>query len=176
MTREEIIQKFVDPTSGIDVLIANPAACAESTLSAQDVLPCHLLRHVLQLANSSSLPPRSASIAWVDRRKSPPYYHFLQYNNSIDHDILTNVQKKAQSMSAIIDKDYPIYSLDMFAEDDEAEAYERLFGNRVSAFVGLHEPQISILFSLLQESGVRNIDYIKRRYLELHDLKALYIS
>ena len=32
-------------------------------------------------------------------------------------------------MSEIIDQDYPIYSLDMFAEDEELEAYERLFGN-----------------------------------------------
>jgi hypothetical protein len=31
-------------------------------------------------------------------------------------------------MAALIDRDYPIYSLDMFAEDEELEAYERLFG------------------------------------------------
>lgn len=39
-------------------------------------------------------------------------------------------------------------------------------GDRASAFEGLHEPHISVLFSLLQESGVRSRDYIKRRYLE----------
>ena len=31
-------------------------------------------------------------------------------------------------MSRIIDQDYAIYSLDMFAEDEELEAYDRLFG------------------------------------------------
>lgn len=30
LTREEIIQEFINPSSGVDVLIANPAACAES--------------------------------------------------------------------------------------------------------------------------------------------------
>ena len=31
-------------------------------------------------------------------------------------------------MSRVIDQEYPVYSLDMFAEDEEVEAYEQLFG------------------------------------------------
>ncbi len=38
--------------------------------------------------------------------------------------------------------------------------------NNVRPFDGLHEPQISALLNLLQESGLKKRDYIKRRYLE----------
>ncbi len=57
------------------------------------------------------------------------HYYFLQYEDTIDKDILANVQAKAEKMSQIIDQHYAIYSLDMFGEDEELEAYERLFGN-----------------------------------------------
>ena len=55
-------------------------------------------------------------------------YDFLQYQDTVDDDILENVQVKAERMSEIIDQDYAIYSLDMFAEDEELQAYDRLFG------------------------------------------------
>jgi hypothetical protein len=58
-------------------------------------------------------------------------YYFLQYQNSIDQDILNNLRRKAERMSKIIDQDYKIYSLDMFDdEDDELKAYDRLFGKK----------------------------------------------
>ena len=47
------------------------------------------------------------------------HYYFLQYDSSIDEDILANVERKAHLMSTMIDKDYPIYSLDMLAADEE---------------------------------------------------------
>lgn len=59
----------------------------------------------------------------------PAHYHFLQYAETFESDILANLQTKAVNMSRVIDQDYPIYSLDMFDEDDELEAYERLFGS-----------------------------------------------
>ena len=55
------------------------------------------------------------------------HYYFLQYADTIDADVLANLRKKSGAMSAIIDRDYPIYDLDMFSADDELEAYERLF-------------------------------------------------
>ena len=55
-------------------------------------------------------------------------YYFLQYENTIDQDIKVNLEKKAQKMYDVIEEDYSIYSLDMFEEDDQIEAYERLFG------------------------------------------------
>ena len=38
--------------------------------------------------------------------------------------------KEANKMNDVIEEDYNIYSLDMFEEDDELEAYERFFGNK----------------------------------------------
>ena len=55
------------------------------------------------------------------------HYHFLQYENTIDLDIKGNLDGKAKRMYEIIDEDYNIYSLDMFEEEGEIEAYERLF-------------------------------------------------
>ena len=59
----------------------------------------------------------------------PAYYYFLQYEDSIDSDILLNLQRKAKLMSDIVDQEYAIYSLDMFTDDDELQAYDRLFTN-----------------------------------------------
>ena len=58
------------------------------------------------------------------------HYHFLQYVGTVEEDILRNVQRKARQMSAVIDRDYAVYSMDMFEDDEELEAYGRLFGRR----------------------------------------------
>jgi SNF2 family DNA or RNA helicase len=126
LTREEIIQRFVSPTSGIDVLVANPAACAES-------ISLHkTCSHAIYYDVSYNCAQYLQSLDRIHRvggsEDKPSHYYFLQYDDSIDRDILANVERKAHLMSAVIDKDYPIYSLDMFAEDEEVEAYERLFG------------------------------------------------
>ena len=55
------------------------------------------------------------------------HYYFLQYENTIDQDIKANLERMAEKMYDIIEEDYSIYSLDMFEEDDEVQAYERLF-------------------------------------------------
>ena len=126
LTREEIIRRFVDPSSGIDVLVANPAACAES-------ISLHkTCSHAIYYDVSYNCAQYLQSLDRIHRvggsEDKQSHYYFLQYNDSIDEDILANVERKARLMSAVIDKDYPIYSLDMFAADEEVEAYERLFG------------------------------------------------
>lgn len=126
LTREQIIREFVDPRSGIDVLIANPAACAES-------ISLHkTCSHAIYYDISYNCAQYIQSLDRIHRvggsENKPAHYYFLQYEDSIDDDILANVQRKAENMSAIIDQNYAIYSLDMFAEDEEVEAYERLFG------------------------------------------------
>ena len=55
-------------------------------------------------------------------------YYFLQYEDSIDQDIITNLNEKAERMYSLIETDYNIYSLDMFTEDDDIDAYKRIFG------------------------------------------------
>lgn len=129
LTREQIRDKFVDEKSGLDILIANPAACAES-ISLHKT--CHhaiyydLTYNCAQYLQSLDRIHRVGGSETVEAN-----YYFLQYENSIDQDILNNLRRKAERMSRIIDQDYEIYSLDMFDdEDDELKAYDRLFGKK----------------------------------------------
>ena len=128
LTREQIIREFVAPRSGIDVLVANPAACAES-------ISLHkTCSHAIYYDMSYNCAQYLQSLDRIHRvggsEHKAAHYYFLQYEDTVDRDILANVQRKAQNMSAIIDQDYAIYSLDMFAEEEEVEAYERLFGKQ----------------------------------------------
>ena len=128
LSREGIIRDFVRPNSGVDVLVANPAACAES-------ISLHkTCSHAIYYDLSYNCAQYLQSLDRIHRvggsEEKEAHYHFLQYEYSLDQDIFANLQNKAARMSEIIDQDYPIYSLDMFAEDEELEAYERLFGNK----------------------------------------------
>lgn len=125
LTREEIIREFVDPSSGVDVLVANPAACAES-------ISLHkTCSHAIYYDLSYNCAQYLQSLDRIHRvggsEDTPARYYFLQYEDTIDSDILVNVQRKAENMSAILDKDYAIISLDMFDGDEELQAYGKLF-------------------------------------------------
>ena len=126
-TREEIRDEFVDPKSGLDILIANPAACAESISlhkTCQNAVYYDLTYNCAQYLQSLDRIHRVGGSETIQAN-----YYFLQYKNSIDQDILSNLRRKAEKMSRIIDQDYRIYSLDMFDdEEDEIKAYDRLFG------------------------------------------------
>ena len=125
LTRHEIVQEFVDPDSGIDVLLANPAACAESVSLHKTC--CNAIYYDLSYNCAQYLQSLDRIHRIGGSEDRPAHYYFLQYENTIDADILETVQGKAERMGAIIDQEYPIYSLDMFTEDDELAAYERLF-------------------------------------------------
>jgi len=128
LTRERIIEEFCRPESGMDVLVANPAACAES-ISLHKTCS-HAIYYDLSYNCAQYLQTldRIHRVGGSEDKES--HYHFLQYEGTIDGDVLGNLERKAANMSAIVDKDYAVYSLDMFAEDDEQEAYERLFGSK----------------------------------------------
>lgn len=128
-TREEIRDEFIDSKSGLDILIANPAACAES-ISLHKT--CH---HAIYYDLTYNCAQYLQSLDRIHRvggsEEIEAHYYFLQYENSIDQDILNNLQRKANRMSKLIDEDYRIYSLDMFDdEDEEISAYNRLFGTK----------------------------------------------
>lgn len=125
LTRDEIIRQFVNPDSGIEVLLANPAACAES-ISLHKA--CHSAVYYDLSYNCAQYLQSLDRIHRVggSEDRSADYY-YLQYEDTIDADILENVQQKAKRMNGIIDQDYEIYSLDMFDDDDELKAYDRLF-------------------------------------------------
>jgi SNF2-related domain/Helicase conserved C-terminal domain len=127
-TREGIIRQFVQPSSGVDILVANPAACAES-------ISLHkACSHAVYYDLSYNCAQYLQSLDRIHRvggsENKTAYYHFLQYVDSIDPDILMNVKTKAHNMSAVIDHEYPVYSLDMFGDDEELEAYDRVFPAR----------------------------------------------
>ncbi len=129
MTREEIRDEFVNPNSGLDILIANPAACAESISlhkTCHNAIYYDLTYNCAQYLQSLDRIHRVGGSEEIEAN-----YFFLQYENSIDQDILNNLRRKADRMSKIIDEDYQIYSLDMFDdENEEINAYNRLFGNK----------------------------------------------
>jgi len=125
-TREIIRDEFVDAKSGLDILVANPAACAES-ISLHKT--CY---HAIYYDLSYNCAQYLQSLDRIHRvggsEINQAHYHFLQYENTIDQDIKANLEQKAEKMYDVIEEDYSIYSLDMFEEDDETQAYERLFG------------------------------------------------
>ncbi len=128
LTREQIRDEFVDAKSGLDILIANPAACAES-ISLHKT--CH---HAIYYDLSYNCAQYLQSLDRIHRvggsETIEAHYYFLQYANSIDQDILNNLRRKAEKMRRIIDQDFKIYSLNLFEEDnDDISAYDRLFGN-----------------------------------------------
>jgi SNF2 family DNA or RNA helicase len=122
--REEIRNEFVDKNSGLDILIANPAACAES-ISLHTT--CH---NAIYYDLSYNCAQYLQSLDRIHRiggsEKVSSHYYFLQYKNTFENDIKDSLEKKAEKMYGLIDQDYTIYNLDMF-EDDETSAYERLF-------------------------------------------------
>lgn len=127
LSREGIIQEFVRSDSGVNILVANPAACAESISLHKSC--SHAIYYDLSYNCAQYLQSLDRIHRVGGSEEKEAHYHFLQYEDSLDQDILTNLQGKAERMKEIINQDYPIYSLDMFTEDEELEAYERLFGH-----------------------------------------------
>jgi len=125
MTREEIIQQFLRPDSGVDVLVANPAACAESISLHKSC--SYAIYYDLSYNSAQYLQSLDRIHRVGGSENKTANYIFLHYENSIDTDILSNVRTKAENMSQVIDLDYAIYSLDMFDEDEEQGAYARIF-------------------------------------------------
>ncbi len=126
-TREKIRNEFVDPNSDLFVLLANPAACAESIslhICCNNAIYYDLSYNCAQYLQSLDRIHRVGG-----SEKIEAYYYFLQYSNTIDSDILDNLTSKADRMRIIIDDEYEIYNLDMFDGSDEINAYNRLFRN-----------------------------------------------
>lgn len=124
-TREKIIKEFKDKESGLNILLANPAACAESISLHQT---CHNAVYYDLSYNCAQYLQSLDRIHRVggSENQSADYY-FLMYKDTIDHDILKTIQNKANRMYKVIENDYSIYSMNMFDDDDELAAYKKLF-------------------------------------------------
>jgi len=125
-TREVIRDEFVDPKSGLDILLANPAACAESISlhkTCHDAIYYDLSYNCAQYLQSLDRIHRVGGSEEVE-----VHYFYLQYRDTIESDIKNNLEAKAKKMSHLIDEDMAIYSLDMFEDDDEDDAFLRIYG------------------------------------------------
>lgn len=127
MTREKIIIEFLQPESSIDILIANPGACAESISlhkGCYNAIYYDLSYNCAQFLQSLDRIHRVGG----SENKVANYY-FLQYNNTIDSDIMKNLLHKRDSMYRIIENDSDIYNLDISIYDDsegDDNAYDRI--------------------------------------------------
>lgn len=126
-TREDIRDEFLDTSSGLNILIANPAACAESISLHKTCF------HAIYYDLSYNCAQYIQSLDRIHRvggsEVNEANYYFLQYENSLDQDIKLNLETKAAKMYDIIEKDYEIYNLSLEEEsfDDDIAAYKRLF-------------------------------------------------
>lgn len=124
-TREAIRDEFVDPESGLDVLIANPAACAESISLHKTCF--HAIYYDLSYNCAQYLQSLDRIHRVGGSENNIANYYFLQYSETMEPDIKLNLDRKAQKMYQVVDKEFPIYSLNMFEEDDDGDAYRRIF-------------------------------------------------
>jgi SNF2 family DNA or RNA helicase len=121
-TREKIRQEFIDPDSGLDVLVANPAACAESIslhTTCHSAIYYDLSHNCAQYLQSLDRIHRVGGSESVDT-----HYYFLQYENTVDQEIIKNLNDKAAKMNSIIEENYAIYNLDMSEENDDEAILE----------------------------------------------------
>ena len=125
-TREEIRKEFIDADSGLDVLVANPGACAESIslhTTCFDAIYYDLSFNCAEYLQSLDRIHRVGGSEDVEVN-----YHFLQYDNTFEQDIADNLEEKRRRMFAVIERDYPIYSMDLNQINDVAmEIYDGLF-------------------------------------------------
>jgi len=131
ITREKIINKFKIENSGLDVLLLNPAACAESISLHQTCFRAIYYDLSYNCAQYLQSLDRIHRVGGSEYKKA--HYYFLQYKNTIDEDIKDNLDNKVARMNKIFETEYCIYSLDMFEEDGDLAAYERLFGQKKQA-------------------------------------------
>ena len=93
-TREKIRNEFVEASSGLDVLIANPAACSESISlhkTCFNAIYYDLSYNCAQYLQSLDRIHRVGGSEFHEAN-----YYFLQYKNTIDLDILDNLKRKAK--------------------------------------------------------------------------------
>tara|TARA_Y100000814_G_scaffold128373_1_gene92906 strand:- start:2522 stop:4462 length:1941 start_codon:yes stop_codon:yes gene_type:complete len=118
-TRESIRKLFLDQNSGVDILVANPAACSES-ISLHTT--CHKAVYYDLSYNCAQYIQSMDRIHRVGGSENiPSNYYFLTYNGTIDNDIYTINEERKERMERIIDQDYRIYDLDMDDSDDQDE-------------------------------------------------------
>ena len=124
-TRERLLNRFKDTASGLDVLIANPGACAES-ISLHKT--CH---NAIYYDLSYNCAQYLQSLDRIHRvggsETQEAHYYFLQNKNAIDRDVMDNLDRKVQKMFGVLDDKLPQPDSVGDENQEELKAYERLF-------------------------------------------------
>jgi SNF2 family DNA or RNA helicase len=124
-TRERLINRFKDLKSGLNVLIANPGACAES-ISLHKT--CH---HAIYYDLSYNCAQYLQSLDRIHRvggsETQEAHYYFLQNKNAIDRDVKDNLDRKVKKMFGVLDDKLPQPDSVGDENQEEIQAYERLF-------------------------------------------------
>ena len=105
-SRDEIIETFKKYNSGLDILIANPAACAESVSlhkTCSNAIYYDLSYNCAQYLQSLD---RIHRVGGSEKKVS--HYRFLQYADTFEHKILVNLFGKATRMADVIDQEFPL--------------------------------------------------------------------
>ena len=105
-SRETIIEKFKDNNSMLDILIANPAACAESVSlhkACSNAIYYDLSYNCAEYLQSLDRIHRVGG-----SENTVSYYRFLQYADTFEHQILRNLTEKAVRMADVVDQDFPL--------------------------------------------------------------------
>tara|TARA_Y100001935_G_C17296750_1_gene506562 strand:- start:27 stop:1901 length:1875 start_codon:yes stop_codon:yes gene_type:complete len=124
MTRSQIVEDFNDVNGNIQVIIANPAACAESISLHKDcnnAIYYDLSYNTAQYLQSLDRIHRVGAL-----NNLPSYYYILNYSDTVEKDIWDRVNLKAERMRAVMDTDYAVYELDVKDSSIENEIYRKL--------------------------------------------------
>ena len=121
-TRDEIIEEFKDPTSGLDILIANPSACAESISLHQTCSNAVYYDLSYNCAEYLQSIDRIHRVGGSESKVS--YYHYLQYRDTVESEIIRNIHDKATRMACVLDVDFPFCYTER--PDIDALAYRTL--------------------------------------------------
>lgn len=119
--RETIIETFKDSKSQLEVLIANPAACAESVSLHQTCSNAIYYDLSYNCAEYLQSLDRIHRVGGSEEKVS--YYRFLQYTDTFEHEILENLTAKASRMADVIDKDFPLAMCELLELGIDAEGY-----------------------------------------------------
>ena len=121
-TRDYIIERFKEAGSGLDILVANPSACAESISLHRTC--SHAVYYDLSYNCAEYLQSldRIHRVGGSEHKRS--YYHYLQYADTFEPEILRNISEKAARMAVVLDVDFPYCNAAL--PDIEDRTYEML--------------------------------------------------
>ena len=120
--RENIKNEFNDLNSLLQIIVANPQACAES-ISLHKVCQ-NAIYYDLNYNTAEFLQSLDRIHRVGGSEIKPAFYHFLQYENSIEQKVYERVFYKADQQMKVIDSDNLTFSNQ---EDEEDQDFRELY-------------------------------------------------